>query len=134
MTLLLAVKILGIWVFLALIAIINGAVRDKLLVSLIGQRLALPLSGVSLSLLIFLVTLIFAPFLAISSPYGFWQVGIIWVLLTLAFEFLFGHYVVGEPWEKIVEVFYVHRGNLYVLALVAAALSPYLAAKIWGII
>jgi len=41
---------------------------------------------------------------------------------------------VGEPWEKIVEVFYIHRGNLYLLALLAAALSPCLAAKIRGMI
>lgn len=134
MTLLLTVKILGLWVLLALVAIINGVVRDKLLAPLIGARLSLPLSGVSLSLLIFCVTLIFVPVLAISSPCAFLYVGVIWVLLTLVFEFIFGHYVAGEPWGKIVEVFYIHKGNLYLLALVAAALSPFLAAKIRGII
>lgn len=134
MTLLLAVKILGLWVLLALVAIINGVVRDKLIAPQIGESLALPLSGVSLSLFIFLVTLIFVPLLAISSPCSFLYVGIIWVLLTLALEFLFGHYVVGESWGKIIEVFYIHRGNLYVLALLAAAPSPWLAAKIRGII
>ena len=130
----LAVKILGIWVLLALGAIINGVVRDKLLTLLIGERLALPLSGVSLSLLIFCVTLFFVPFWGISSACGFLYVGIIWLSFTLAFEFIFGHYVVGEPWKKIVEVFYIHRGNLYLLALASAALSPYIAAKIRGII
>jgi hypothetical protein len=131
---LLVVKILGIWILLAFIAIINGAVRDKLVAPLIGERLALPLSGVLLSLFIFLVTLIFVPFLRISSAYSFWLVGIVWVLMTLAFEFILGHYMMGEPWEKIVEVFYIHRGNLYLLALVAAALSPWLTAKLRGII
>jgi hypothetical protein len=134
MTILLAVKILGLWVLLAFIAVINGVVRDRLVALQIGERLALPLSGVLLSLFIFIVSLIFLPFLNISSPYGFWQMGIIWVLLTLAFEFLLGHYVMGKPWEKIIEVFYIHKGNLYLLALVATALSPYLAAKIRGII
>ena len=86
MMLLLTVKIVGIWVLLAIVAIMNGVVRDKLLAPLIGERLSLPLSGVLLSLLIFLVTLIFIPFLAISSPCAFFYVGIIWVLLTLAFE------------------------------------------------
>jgi len=86
MTVLLAVKILGLWILLAFVAVINGVVREKLLVSLIGERLALPLSGVLLSLLIFLVTLIFIPFFRISSTCGFLYVGIIWVLLTLAFE------------------------------------------------
>jgi hypothetical protein len=131
---LLVVKVLGIWVLLALCAIINGAVRDKLVAPLIGERLALPLSGVSLSLLIFCVTLILVPFLGTSSSRGFWFVGIVWVLMTLAFECIFGHYGMDEPWGKIIEVFYIHRGNLYLLALVAAALSPYMAAKIRGII
>ncbi len=130
----LVVKVIGIWIFLALLAIVNGVIRDKLLAPKIGQKVSLPLSGVSLSLLIFCVTLILVPFLNISSAHGFWCVGIIWVLMTLAFEFLFGHYVVGEPWERIIEVFYLHRGNLYLLALVATLLSPCLAAKIRGLI
>jgi hypothetical protein len=82
----LAVKISGIWALLAIVAIMNGVVRDKLLALLIGERLSLPLSGVLLSLLIFCVTLIMVPFLAISRPWGFLYVGIVWVLLTLAFE------------------------------------------------
>ena len=130
----LVVKVIGIWIFLALLAIVNGVIRDKLLAPKIGQKVSLLLSGVSLSLLIFCVTLILVPFLNMSSAHGFLCVGIIWVLMTLAFEFLFGHYVVGEPWERIIEVFYLHRGNLYLLALVATLLSPCLAAKIRGLI
>lgn len=128
------VKILGIWLLLACGAIINGVARDKLIAPLIGERLALPLSGLTLSILIFCVTLIFVPFLDMVTSRGFWLVGILWVLMTLVFEFLLGHYVMGESWEKIVEVFYVHRGNLYLLVLMAAVLSPYLAAKLRGII
>ena len=130
----LVVKVIGIWIFLALLAIVNGVIRDKLLAPKIGQKVSLLLSGVSLSLLIFCVTLILVPFLNMSSAHVFLCVGIIWVLMTLAFEFLFGHYVVGEPWERIIEVFYLHRGNLYLLALLATLLSPCLAAKIRGLI
>ncbi|MBI4463852.1 MAG: hypothetical protein HY647_04020 [Acidobacteria bacterium] len=127
------VKAAGIWILFVPLAILNGIVREKLLVPWLGQTGALPLSGVLLSVLIFLLTLLLLPFLKVSIAFQYWVVGGLWFLLTIAFEFLFGHYVVGESWTKLWEVFNVFEGNLWLLALLTTACSPYLAARLRGL-
>jgi hypothetical protein len=90
-------KACGVWVFLVLLAILNGTVREKVLVPLLGTQWALPLSGISLSVLILVTTLLLLPFLGVLSSSQYWLVGGMWLLLTVLFEFLFGHYVMGDP-------------------------------------
>jgi len=127
-------KIVGIWGLLAIVAVLNAAVRELVLVPIIGEKLALPFSGVLLSILIFLTTLSMVPLLKISISSGYWLVGMVWVCLTLTFEYLFGHYIIGEPWDKLLTVFNILEGDLFLLALFTTGVSPYVAAKIRGLI
>jgi len=121
-------KIVGIWGLLAIVAVLNAAVRELVLVPIIGEKLALPFSGVLLSILIFLTTLSMVPLLKISISSGYW------LGLTLTFEYLFGHYIIGEPWDKLLTVFNILEGDLFLLALFTTGVSPYVAAKIRGLI
>lgn len=123
-------KIIGIWVLFVGIAILNGAMREKFLVPSIGAQLALPLSGILLSAFIFLITLGMVPFLNLSDPLSLWLVGIFWVFLLLIFEFIFGHYVMEEPWKKLLEQFNIFKGNLFLMVIVTTAVSPYVTAKL----
>ena len=68
-------KACGVWVLLVLLAVLNGTVREKRLVPLLGAQWALPLSGISLSLLILGATLLLLPCLGILSPSQYWLVG-----------------------------------------------------------
>lgn len=123
-------KIIGIWTLFVVVAILNAAIREYLLAPMIGHKLALPFSGIMLSIFIFLITIRMLSFLKISNSLELWLVGIFWVMLTLAFELLFGHYVIGESWGKLFEVFNILEGNLFLLVLFVTASSPYVAAKI----
>jgi hypothetical protein len=51
-------------------------------------------------------------------------------LLTLGFEFVFGHYVMGQPWNRLVEVFQIPHGNLWLLVVMVTGTSPWLAARV----
>ena len=51
------IKAIGIWLVFVISAILNGVFREKVLVPAIGTSIALPLSGVILAALVFLVTL-----------------------------------------------------------------------------
>ncbi len=84
------------------LAILNGAVRESLLVPWLGRQTALPLSGVLLSCLIFLTTYLLFLFMKASVRQA-WQIGTIWLCLTVLFEFGFGHFVMGKPWEALLE-------------------------------
>jgi hypothetical protein len=142
-------KACGVWVLLVLLAILNGTVQERLLVPWLGAQWALPLSGIPLSVLILVATLLLLPFLGILSPSSllkdghipvpspraqYWLVGGMWLLLTILFEFLFGHYVLGEPWTKLLEAYNIRKGNLWVLVLLVTAAAPYLAARLRGFI
>lgn len=124
----------GIWTFFIFLAILNGIFRDKCLVPLLGQRLALPLSGISLSVLIFLVTFVFLPVFGTLEPVQYWLIGGGWLVMTVLFEFIFGLYVMGDSWEKLLDAYNVLKGNLWLLVLLTTALSPYLAARLRGLV
>jgi hypothetical protein len=118
-----------VWLLLVAVAIGNGVFRDTVLARVSSPALALPLSGVILALLILLIAFLAMPLVASRRARVYWSIGLLWVTLTLAFEFLFGHYVAGKPWSDIWAVFNVARGNLFLLVLVAAGLAPRLAAR-----
>ena len=126
------VRAAGIWGLFVGLAILNAAFREKVLGPLIGHPVALPLSGILLSVLIFLVTLALMPKLAGASALPYWAIGGAWVLLTLSFEFIFGHFAARKTWGEILEIFNISKGNLMPLVLIAAAVSPYLAWRLRG--
>jgi hypothetical protein len=57
------------------------------------------------------------------------RTGILWGLLTLAFEFGFGHYVSGLGWDALLADYDLRAGRLWPLVLFATVSAPWL----WGI-
>jgi hypothetical protein len=53
-------------------------------------------------------------------------IGLTWLALTVAFEFLFGHYVAGHSWRALLNDYDLLAGRLWVLVLAWLALAPYL--------
>lgn len=126
-------KAIGVWLVIVVVAIFNGMFREAVLLPIIGAEIALPLSGILLSVLVFLVT--FMSITLFNSPDHklYILTGLLWILLTLLFEGLFGYYA-GEPWQEIVQVFNVKKGDLFILVLFITAISPWVSAKTRGII
>jgi hypothetical protein len=59
-------------------------------------------------------------------------VGLLWLVLTVAFEFGFFHYVVGKPWDVLLADYNILRGRLWVLVLATVLLGPILVGTILG--
>lgn len=57
-------------------------------------------------------------------------IGCIWLMLTPSFEFLFGHYVMGHPWSRLLYDYDLFAGRVWFLVLVITALLPYTMFKI----
>ena len=126
------IKGAGIWLLIMLAAIANGVLREALLEPALGPDPALPLSGGLLALIIFAISWLCVPFIGRNGTATWLAVGLLWVTLTLVFEYLFGHFVAGIPWREIGRVFDVHSGNLFSMDLLVAFLSPWLAAHLRG--
>jgi hypothetical protein len=50
-------------------------------------------------------------------------IGVIWLIITVAFEFGFFHYVMGKPWETLLADYNVLRGRIWVLVLATVLLG-----------
>ena len=124
----------GIWLFILAAAIGNGFFRELVLVPVLGAGPALPVSGVLLAVLILLIAWLAIPAMGSAERGLYLRIGALWVLLTLAFEFLFGHFLAGRPWEEILAVFDVSEGDLFLLDLLVAGCAPWLAARGRGLL
>ncbi|WP_298431591.1 hypothetical protein [Geobacter sp.] len=126
-------KACGIWLLFIPLGILNGTVREKIMNPLLGEKAALPLSGVTLAGLIFAVTALLIPSLGPLRPSSYWLIGGAWLVLTVFFEFFFGRVVMGHSWAKLLEAYNLFTGNLWVAVLLVIAVSPYLAARLRGL-
>jgi hypothetical protein len=85
-----------------------------------------------LALLILVFALLTLPLFGAQDRKGYLMAGAVWLALTLAFELVLGHLVMGQSWGEIARVLDPRTGNLFLLALVSALISPWLAARLRG--
>ena len=117
-------KSLIIWLCFIPVAILNGGLREYVLAKAITEEWALPISGITLSVCIFLTTWLLLPLVtkAITSK-DCWLVGICWAALTIAFEFIAG-LADGNTMTELLAAYNPLTGNLWLLVLATTLLSP----------
>lgn len=125
-------KALSIWGAILVLAILNGALREKVLMPALGAGTAFLLSGLFLSGLILLLAWLTLPWLGVSQRAGFLSVGLFWLLLTLIFEFSFGILLQGKSWQTLLQAYTFSNGNIWPLVLLITGAAPYVAAKLRG--
>ena len=63
----------------------------------------------------------------LATTKGALETGGAWVVLTILFEFGFGHYVAGDSWSELLENYDVTEGELWVLVLLWIGVGPAVA-------
>lgn len=120
----------AIWFSIACLAVGNGIIRESIIAPSFGVAYALPFSGLTLSIIVFVVAYFSLSFIGAKAQPACIFIGIQWVVMTLAFEFIFGHFVAEKSWAELVQVFNVANGNLFILVLLVSLLSPSIVAKV----
>lgn len=128
-----AVRAVAIWLLLLVIAFANGAIREIVLMPRFGVLRGHQLSSVLLSGAILLLAYLSIEWIAPSSAKVAWLVGLLWLVLVLAFEFGFGLWR-GTAWVVMLRDYDLTSGRLWVLVLVATVASPIVAAKLHRLI
>lgn len=118
-----------IWLGILVLASGNGAVRDLVLAPRLGDPLARAISTLLLCGLVLLVTWRSIRWVGPRSRGDALIVGLLWVILTLAFEFLAGHYLFGKSWAMLLEDYDLSRGRIWILALLTTFAAPVLLAR-----
>jgi hypothetical protein len=117
------------WLLLAVVAIANGILRQSTYGKLVSDLTAHQVSTVTA--IIFIGALVFwlNRRWPIESASQAWLIGAIWLVLTVAFEFGFGHFVVGHTWSSLFADYNLFNGRVWSLFLLWILAMPYLAFR-----
>jgi hypothetical protein len=121
-------RVLAVWCLMMGVEFIHGIARRIFLALYVGDFRSLQIGVLSGSLLILLIAFVTADWLCADRTKRQIAAGLIWTGLTLVFEFGFGHFVLGLPWERLIADYDIMRGALLPFGLVVLTLSPLIAA------
>ena len=121
-------KAILIWLSITPLAILNGALRDFITVPYLGYDIAMPLSGIILSVLIFIVSYLLIPKIGKQKAATFIVIGAIWFVLTNLFDLLFV-VIENRPVSDFFAMFDITTGNLWCLVIIVCFTAPILVAK-----
>ena len=122
-------RALVVWCVLLVIAILNGALRVAWLIPRFGDTWGHIVSTVSLSAAIVLLAALTIGWMRPRTRGETWIIGGCWLGLTIAFEFLGGHYLFGRPWDTLLADYNLSHGRIWIVVLAATALGPIVAAR-----
>ena len=119
-----------VWLVIIATETVHGILRGVLLVPIVGDLPARQIGVLIGSLLIFAVAYLFIRWIAARTKLQFLAVGLLWVVLTILFEFGLGWLVLGLPWGRLTEDYDVTRGGFMGVGLLFMAAAPWLAAAV----
>jgi hypothetical protein len=118
-------KYLAAWFVMLLVSIANGAIRDFTYGKHMDELTAHQLSTLSGVLLLGIIIWRFIRLYRPSSSQQAVLIGLLWLGLTVAFEFLFFHYVGGRSWSELLSNYNIFKGRVWVVVLAWIAIAPY---------
>ena len=123
-------KSLGIWIMLAVSAIVVATFRVVVLLPQIGEQTAHQL-GTGLYLIVqFAIIFFFIKKMKIKDVKTLLGIGFFWLVITIIFEFIFGHFVMGNSWQKLLADYNLLNGRLWVLVLINNLAAPLISGNI----
>ena len=118
------------WIPMPFIGILNGIIRQYGYKDLVGEMTAHQIScftGIILfGLYVWFLTLNWK----IESAGQALMIGLLWLGLTVSFEFLFGHFVMKNPWSTLLHDYNILEGRLWLFVLVFITLAPLIFFKL----
>jgi hypothetical protein len=107
------------WIPMIFIAIANGFIRQLCYGRFVSELTAHQISCVTGIILFFIYTFFLSgrwPFVKAREALF---VGIIWLILTIAFEFVFGLYVAGHSLSRLLQDYNILTGRLWFFVLIS---------------
>ncbi len=112
------------WFGLMVIAILNGTLRvmgfQKLMTELRAHQVSCFTGILLFGIAVYLLNNIWP----IESGKQAILIGFTWLVVTILFEFGFGHYIMNNSWEKLFHDYRIDKGRLWSLVLIWIFLSP----------
>ena len=110
---------LGTWFLFMILAIINAGIRNEVYKPAVGDLTAHQISTMTFIFLILVTTFLILRLSKMSlSDFESLMVGTTWLISTIIFEFIAGHYVFGNSWEKLFADYNILAGRIWSLVLI----------------
>jgi len=127
-------RVLSVWFIIIIAEMIHGILRGLFLVPFFGDFASRQIGVFTGSLIILVVVYMTIRWIEAKKKKEFLPAGVIWMVLTVAFEICFGRIVMNSGWDRILSDFNILNGGFLSLGMLFLMLSPLIAAKIRGII
>ena len=117
-------RAVGIWFVLLAIAVLNGAVREAWITPQFGGSTGHVISTVVLATVIILIAWMAISWIGARSTADAFVIGFTWLVLTVAFEFVAGHYLFRKPWAELFADYNISQGRIWIVVLLTTLLAP----------
>ncbi len=119
------------WFLMLLIAIANGAFRQKVLMRRYSSLQASQLSSLSIVVLFFLYVNLLHLLAPIESSAQAMAIGVMWLSMTIISEFVLGHYLFKQAWSVLLHDYNIFAGRLWSLVLLAILFLPNIVFQLY---
>ena len=120
------------WVPMLVIAVANGALRqatlEKMMPELRAHQVSTLTGSVFMGLFIWFVVRTWPP----ASGAQALLIGLVWLVLTVAFEFFMGLVLAHRPLSQVLHDYNLLEGRVWVLFLVWLTLAPWVFFRLRG--
>ena len=120
---------LVVWCAFVVLAVINGGFRDAVLTPRLGEHESHVIGTITLCTAILIVTWLTINWIRPAKSTDALLIGGVWVLMTVAFEFLVGHYIFRTSWARLLSDYDVLGGRVWLLVLATVAFAPLTMAR-----
>jgi hypothetical protein len=119
-----------LWLGFLLAAIACGIIREQFLVPALGPLAGRAVATLLVGVIVFGLIYAYIGKLTGATRASLVKLGCCWTMAAIAFEFLFGHYVMGHSWLSLCADYNVFQGKLWPLVLIVTLLGPLWARRI----
>ncbi|MEO0947832.1 MAG: hypothetical protein AAFY11_06770 [Cyanobacteria bacterium J06641_5] len=117
-------KAVLLWLPLIFVGVGNGVLREVTYGKYLPELRAHQVSCFTGIATIWLAGILLFSQFPLTSIDQAWRVGAIWASLTVAFEFVFGHFAAGHSWRWLLHNYNVAAGRLWPLVLAGILVAP----------
>jgi hypothetical protein len=118
------------WLGLPVLGIANGGIRDATYKQVTGEVAAHQLSTVTLLGLMAAYLWVLEGCWPIRTSREAFTIGGSWAVLTILFEFGFGHYVVGDSWSSLLHAYNVADGQVWAAVPLWTVVGPEIVRRL----
>jgi len=112
------------WFPMLVLAVANGALREIVLSKHFKELAAHQISCLTGSLVLFMFITAMSRWWPFASAQEALLTGSAWVVMTVAFEFLFGRFGGRKAWRELLADYDVSSGRLWPLVLITVFATP----------